>query len=683
MVLTGAMLVSAGWFAVVVRDEMARSLTDRALTDTEARLRSYFDPVERQLRIAQGLVRNGKLDLDDPVGLNRYFMPVIEGIPGITSVNVGDDSGAGYLLLRLGDVWRNRLVRADEWGARQELSEWSDEDTQLRAWTVEDPGDQGVYDPRKRDWYRVAFEARGAGEPSDEVFWTEAYTFYTTGEPGITAMIHVEDPRGHRSVLAMDVLLRCLSDFTRALEVSENGIGAILAEDGRMLGLPGLPRFEDEAERKKAFLQRPRDVDVPELRAAAEAYLRLNEPELFVFETQGDRWWAQVRDFPLGPGRDARAFVLIPEADLVGAVNKLRIALVAVAALGFGGALVLAVMLARRYSRPLATLADNSERIGSLDLRELSPVNTTLREVDQLATEQERMRVALDSFSRYVPVDVVRELMTQGEAARIGGSRREVTVLFTDIRGFTSVAEAMDPEVLTAHLAEYFEELLGIVQGDGFGTVTQLTGDGLVGFWGAPRLDEEHARHAAAAVLACCERLGELNQKWRGAGKPELHTRFGLASGAAVVGNVGAMSRLVYTAIGDTVNLASRLEGLGRFYGTSVLASEETHRAADGFEWRRVDVVRVKGKSEPVGVYELLGPTGRVAEDRLAFARRYEEALERYRSRRFAEAREALEGLAKEHPHDLSVERLLALARRFEQDVPDASWDGVSDFFEK
>jgi adenylate cyclase len=406
-------------------------------------------------------------------------------------------------------------------------------------------------------------------------------------------------------------------------------------------------------------------------------------PELFPFRSGRQRYWANVRAFPLGSNRTEQIFVLVPERDLVGVVDRMRYLQLAIAVLGFAGALGLAVLLARRYSRPLAALVVNSERIGALDLSELAPVDTSLREVDQLASEQERMRVALDSFSRYVPMDVVRELMSRGEAARIGGTRRVVTVLFTDIRGFTTVAEGMEPEALTTHLAEYFEELLGIVQGDGYGTVTQLTGDGLVGFWGAPRPDEEHASHAATAVLACRERVEKLNESWRRAGKPELHTRFGLATGAAVVGNVGSASRLVYTAIGDTVNLASRLEGLGRFYGTSILASEETKTAAGGFEWRLVDRVRVKGKSRPVAVYELLAPAGRAPDRELAFARRYEQALELHHERRFAEARAVLEELEEQRAGDLSVERLLGLARAFESEPPGPGWDGVTDYFEK
>jgi adenylate cyclase len=344
----------------------------------------------------------------------------------------------------------------------------------------------------------------------------------------------------------------------------------------------------------------------------------------------------------------------------------------------------MAILLARRYSRPLAALAGNSERIGALELEAIEPVHSSIREVEQLASEQERMRVALDSFSRYVPVDVIRELMVRGEAARIGGARRTITALFTDIAGFTSVAESMAPEALTAHMAEYFEEMMRIVQGDGFGTVTQITGDGLVAFWGAPIPDEDHAAHAAAAVLRCRERLVELNEQWLRRGMPPLYTRFGLASGPVVVGNVGALSRLVYTAMGDTINLASRLEGLNRFYGTAVLASGALRdAAADGFAWRLVDVVRVKGKARAVEIHELLGAAGRVTEHAIAFAARYEQALAAYRERRFAEAVASLETLAAEHAGDLSVERLLGLARRFSQQPPEEGWDGVTDYFEK
>ncbi len=688
--LTGSILLTTVYTGQRIAELTSRALIDRALDRTESDLRRFFDPVQRSLLVARRLIRSGVLDLDDPRALNRHFLPVIEGIPQASSANLGDAHGAGYMLLQLSDRWRHRVVRIDEWGDRLEFAEWSDEQTLLREWSVEQPSEEERYDPRKRAWYRVAHEAAARLEPGvalpQEVYWTDAYPFFTTGEPGITAMVHVEDAAGRRSVLAFDVLLRDLSGFTRKLEVSANGFGIVLADDGRLLGLPGLPSFDDPDARARAYLKRPRELEVPALAdgARAAAALGPDRPATFFFESDGETYWADSRPLRLGANRSVEIVVAVPERDLLGVITQQRLLLLGVSLLGFGIAVGMAIFLARRYSRPLAALAGNSERIGALDLQAIEPIHSSIREVEQLASEQERMRVALDSFSRYVPVDVIRELMVRGEAARIGGARRTITALFTDIAGFTSVAESMAPEALTAHMAEYFEEMMGIVQDDGFGTVTQITGDGLVAFWGAPIPDADHAAHAAAAVLSCRERLVELNDQWSQRGMPPLPTRFGLASGPVVVGNVGALSRLVYTAMGDTINLASRLEGLNRFYGTAVLASGALREAAaDGFAWRLVDVVRVKGKAKAVEIHELLGAAGRVSAHAIAFATRYEEALAAYRERRFAEAVASLETLAAERAGDLSVERLLGLAWRFTQQPPDEGWDGVTNYFEK
>jgi adenylate cyclase len=692
VVLTGTILLTTFYTGQQISRSMSKALIERGVGQMESKLAAYVRPVEGGLRLTRSLARSGALDLEDTRELNRFFIPLIERIPQISSITLSDDQGRGYLLLRFPDRWRNRLTRSEEWGHRLEYAEWRDPETLIREWTVEDPPEEERYDPRVRDWYTVAYSGAEEHEPGvalpQEIYWTDPYTFFTTGEPGITASLHAKDADGERFVLAFDVQLRDLSEFTRKLKVSPGGLSIVMTEDRRVIGLPGLSRFARPDVRREALLKHPRDLGLQLLTDAADAAQararKSGAPRIFPFESGGERHWADVRDVPLGVNRSIAIVVLVPESDLVGVITAHRLLLLGVSALGFAAAVVMALWLARRYSRPLARLAENSERMGSLELREFEPVESSLREVDQLATEQERMRVALDSFSRYVPVDVIKELMTRGEAARIGGARCEVTGLFTDIQGFTSIAETLSPEALTAHMAVYFEELLEIVQGDGYGTVTQLNGDGLVAFWGAPIQDDEHAAHCAAAVLRCEERLAELNSRWQGEGLPPLPTRFGLATGPVVVGNVGSVSRLVYTALGDTVNLASRLEGLSRFYGTRVLASSATREATgSAFAWRRVDRVRVKGKSLAVEVYELLGRTGQVPEERLHFARRYEEALDAYRSRLFGEAIFRLEALVAEHADDLSVTRLLELSRGFDAEPPPEDWDGASDFFEK
>lgn len=685
--LSGMILLTTIYTGRQVRREMSRALIERAVGRVESDLAAFFAPVQRSLLLARDLLEAGVLDIDDPDGLNRVFAPLIQEIPQISSINIGAADGRGYLLLRFPDRWRNRFVWTDRWGPRLEYREWRSPTQPGTAWTVEDPSEDERYDPRTRAWYRVAIEAPAALEPGvarpARVYWTKAYRFFTTRDPGITAMVHVDDARGRRFVLAFDVLLRDLSSFTQQLDVSANGFGFVVDADRALLGLPDLPEFRGAEARAVALLERPADVGSPLLSAGVEALrARLrNLPDELDFAVGGERYWMGSRPMSLGANRELRVVVGVPERDLLGPVAELRFLVAGAALAGFAAALAMAFWLGRRYGAPLAALARNSQRIGALELADLPPVESGLREVNQLAEEQERMRVALDSFSRYVPVEIVRELMTRGEAARIGGSSRVVTALFTDVRGFTSISESLSPEALAKHMAEYFEELLGIVQGDGCGTVTQLNGDGMIALWGAPLDDSEHASHAVHAVVRCQRRLRELDAEWRDAGRPELPTRFGLATGPAVIGNVGSRSRLVYTAMGDTINLASRLEALGRFYGVSALAAGTTRDAAGtDLAWRHVDAVRVKGRHQPVEIFELLGFEAAVDADTRRFAVRYEAALGAFRGAEFATAVAALEALEAERPGDLSLWRLLERARRCASQPPGAEWDAVSDF---
>jgi adenylate cyclase len=405
---------------------------------------------------------------------------------------------------------------------------------------------------------------------------------------------------------------------------------------------------------------------------------------VFPFESGAATFWAGTREFRLGSDRSLLAVVAIPEDDLLAAIVRQRqvILVVFAAALLLAGVTVLP--LSRHFSEPLVELAENSKRIGELDLDPSEPIATNLLEVDQLAAEQERMRVALDAFSRYVPVEVVRGLLSRGDAARIGGVRRSITILFSDIVGFTSIAESMTPEALTAHLAEYFGDLMTAIREDGHGEVSQIVGDGVVAFWGAPALDSDHPVHAVEGLLRCLDRLEISNTRWEQRGLPALPTRFGLAAGPTVVGNVGAPTRLSYTAVGDSMNLASRVEGLNRFYGTLALATGELRDlTGERFAWRDVDRVRVKGKDVAVEIFEILGRSGEVADERLAFAARYEEALSAYRDRSFDSAIAILEGLVGEYPGDASVQRLLERCLLLRQRSPADDWDFTTRFTSK
>ena len=341
-----------------------------------------------------------------------------------------------------------------------------------------------------------------------------------------------------------------------------------------------------------------------------------------------------------------------------------------------------AVILAKHYSGPLQALAESHERLRKLDTSEAPHVETRLRELALLEDAHGRTCAALDSFARYVPRDLVRELMERGEAAKIGSRRAELTLVFLDIQGFTALSESLGPERTMERLSTYFEMVIGCLRKHG-GTIDKLIGDAVFAFWGAPEDQPDRCQRALMAVLDCHQCLGELNKDLTAEGQLPLPTRFGVATGTVMVGNIGSPSRINYTALGHEVNLASRLEGLNSHYGTSILVDDQTYRCCEhDFLWRHLDTVRVKGSETPEPIYELLGANDDGHSAEKGWVKCYENALDLYGAKEFDQALAVLEDLLETTPSDISVQRLAALCKECRVRLPH-DWDGVTRFHHK
>jgi adenylate cyclase len=297
--------------------------------------------------------------------------------------------------------------------------------------------------------------------------------------------------------------------------------------------------------------------------------------------------------------------------------------------------------------------------------------------VDRLGGAVENMKAGLRSYQKYVPADLVRTLFASGREAELGGERRTLTISFTDLADFTSASEKLAPEDLVAQLGDYLGSLSeGIAQTGG--TVDKYIGDAIMAFWGAPTPHPQHALAACTAALENLARLGRLHEKWQNEGRPLFRARTGVCTGAVIVGNIGSRSRLNYTVIGDAVNLASRLEGLNKVYGTTVLLGESTfHEAGEAVVARPVDWVSVKGKAQAGLVYELLGLAGQVPDDVLRLVARYAEGLDRYRGRDWAGAVAAFEACLVLRPDDAPSRLMLDRTRSYQANPPGPDWDGV------
>ncbi|HEU0016172.1 MAG TPA: adenylate/guanylate cyclase domain-containing protein, partial [Longimicrobium sp.] len=291
------------------------------------------------------------------------------------------------------------------------------------------------------------------------------------------------------------------------------------------------------------------------------------------------------------------------------------------------------------------------------------------------ARERARLR---GIFHQYVPPAVVRELIRRPGLLALGGEERVATVLFSDLRGFTTVAERLGPAELVALLNEYLTAMTDVVLDHG-GIVDKYIGDCLMAEFGVPVPQEDHAVRACRAALRMRDELRRLRVEWRVRGMPALHARTGINTGTVLVGNLGSHRMMDYTCMGDHVNLASRLEGLNTEYGTEIVVSEFTWReVSEHFIGREIDRVRVVGRDAPVAVHELVAAReDGVDAETAALLESFAAALALYRERRFDEAADAFAALVELHPEDGPAAVYLERCRHHAAAPPPAEWDGA------
>jgi adenylate cyclase len=279
------------------------------------------------------------------------------------------------------------------------------------------------------------------------------------------------------------------------------------------------------------------------------------------------------------------------------------------------------------------------------------------------------------SFAFYLAPQVIETMVASGKMPALGGEMRNVTVFFSDLAGFSSIAEKMSPGELVALMNEYLSAMTDIIESHG-GYVDKYIGDSIVAVFGAPAADPDHASNAALAALECRDRLEQLNRGHPALKGHALAHRIGLNTGEAVVGNIGSRRRFNYTVMSDTVNVASRLEGANKYYGTSIMASQMTvAQIGNAIAWRELDAIRVKGRDEPIKVYEPLAKSSQETEEQGKIAAAYAEGLKCWRTREFVRAAEWFDRMAGVDPPSALFRRR---AKELADHPPPADWTPVN-----
>lgn len=291
-------------------------------------------------------------------------------------------------------------------------------------------------------------------------------------------------------------------------------------------------------------------------------------------------------------------------------------------------------------------------------------------------SEEGQKRFIREAFSKYLAPEVVDQLISSPNKLVLGGERREITAFFSDVQGFTSISEKLNPEELVELLNEFLTEVTDIIM-QHQGGVDKFEGDAVISFFGAPL---ELKNHAEAACLACVdiqERMKTLRQQWRDQGKPELKVRIGLFSGPAVVGNMGSRNRMDYTMMGDTVNTAARLEGVNKKYGTFTMIGDTTYQAAaKSIAVRRLDAVKVIGKDQPIVIYEVLGRIGKISEALSDTVECYDKGFNEYRQRNWSKAIAFFQMGLDLTPDDGPSKAMINRCKAYIENPPPDNWDG-------
>lgn len=290
--------------------------------------------------------------------------------------------------------------------------------------------------------------------------------------------------------------------------------------------------------------------------------------------------------------------------------------------------------------------------------------------------ESRNKRQITGLFGQYVPAELVEEMSRHPEQVSMASESREMTVLFSDIRGFTSISEGMDPKELSQLMNEFLTPFSRVIY-KYRGTIDKYMGDCIMAFWGAPLHSADHGRNAVLAGLEMFRVLRELQQAFKARGWPEIRMGIGINTGRVNVGNMGSELRVAYTVMGDAVNLASRLESLTKQYRVDFLVGESTRQAAHGLIYRELDLVRVKGKDKPVAIYEPIGVEGEVDAAQMEEIKLFQQALRKYRKQDWDGAELHFYSLQRMFPENGLYQVFVDRVAHYRRNPPPANWDGV------
>jgi adenylate cyclase len=626
------------------------------------RIGSQLKLVRGNLAILSALQPIQSADIDENPRLNALLAAMLKNNAQLFNLYVGYDDGSFIEMDAIEGAQREtraRLEAPDQAAFRLVVIARSDpERIKSRRLFLSDsletvrelPGPLD-YDPRERPWYKDA-------DRRDGTWLTGPYVFFATGKQGYT--VHLPLKQGRGGAIAGDLLLDVTQELLKREQLTASAVAFLFDDDDRILAHPKMS--EMLGREVSGTLPRLRESDLAGVLKAIRAWRESGVSEQFLQDAAGRLYAAAFQTIPHSGPANLRVAVVAPVDEFFANIISERWRLFA-AALVFVGLMVpIVYFIGSLLSRSLRSLAEETDRIQRFEPAVAPPVHSVIREIDELGRSVSTMRAVVEAFSHFVPRRLVERLIETGTPLQLGGTRREVTLLFSDVVNFTEITERADPAKVMQYTSRYFAAMSREIMSHS-GTVDKFIGDAIMAIWNAPADDPDHAANACAAALAFQRANDRLNAEFEREGWPVYRTRWGLHTGEAVVGNIGSEDRMNYTALGATVNLAARLEGLNKNYGTSILVSSVLKQeVGTRFLFRSVDRISPKGFAEAFEIYELRCETGKGDAEDAELCLQWEIVYAALRNGPLAVAEQKLETYLAKYPEDL-VARYHQMAR--------------------
>ena len=533
------------------------------------------------------------------------------------------------------------------------------------------------YDHRGRPWYIQA-------QKEKKTAWTDVYLFQDPPIKGITVSSPVFKNGVFVGAIGIDVNLSDLSQFISSEKITPNSYLFLINKEGKLIAYPDDPSFTRLAVSNGTFNQINVDPNsfigqtLKEYNQYEERIHHVKKRFTFPHSYENQIYMVTYNPSPTFTAHGWLVGSIAPQTDFISNLKKMNLITIYISLAILMLGIFLVSGLVSHIVRPLKALVAETENIKRFNLDNKAVITSRIKEVIQLKNAVDSMKLGLKLFQKYIPRVLVRQLIDLGEDIRTGGVRKTLTILFSDIQHFTTIAEKMEPNLLMIQMGEYFEELTRIII-DEKGTIDKYIGDSIMAFWGAPLPDANPSYHAANAALRCQKKLDELNKIWQQKGSNVFITRIGIHTGDAIVGNLGSSERLNYTAIGDPINVASRLESINKNYKTRIIVSDTVYeQIKDKFILRMIDYVVVKGRSQSCYIYELLTDDIKNLEfDLDAYSSSFKQGFFAYKQQLWNKAIKQFKKCLEIYPTDTIAPIFIERCQYFKSNPPPPGWDGV------